>query len=117
ESFHNVNKWFDEVKENTKGKPITILVGTKSDLEDKILVDETAAAEMAAKHHTSSVFVKSKNNQDNGVEEAFLSLAKQIKDSPQMANHTLAGAASIANSIGHTDNFKSIERSSDNLCC
>eukprot|EP01105_Mastigella_eilhardi_P012255 TRINITY_DN2813_c0_g1_i1.p1 TRINITY_DN2813_c0_g1~~TRINITY_DN2813_c0_g1_i1.p1 ORF type:complete len:137 (-),score=20.01 TRINITY_DN2813_c0_g1_i1:138-548(-) len=85
-SFLDVRNWLVSLQQNT-GPISMILVGNKSDLVDKKVVD-TSRGEALAKEMGVPFFEASAKNSDN-VEEAFLSLIREVVKAQEAA----AGAA------------------------
>jgi len=61
-SFMNVKKWLDETKTYLTSKPILILCGTKTDLENKRMVNKTDAEEYAKINNMLFIETSAKNN-------------------------------------------------------
>ncbi|KAJ2627407.1 ras GTPase [Coemansia sp. RSA 1290] len=78
ETFSNVKQWLQEIDRYASEGVNKLLVGNKSDLEDKRAVDFTEAQEFAKDLNIS--FLETSAKDSTNVENAFLTMAKQIKD-------------------------------------
>ena len=81
-SFENLNKWIEDVKENSPKDCKYIIIGNKSDLSDQRTIS-TFEIDKFVKEKQSSYFEVSAKN-DEGLNEAFINLSKEIiKDKNQ----------------------------------
>ena len=81
-SFENLNKWMEDVKENSPKDCKYIIVGNKSDLSDQRTIS-TFEIDNFVKEKKSSYFEVSAKN-DEGLNDAFINLSKEIiKDKNQ----------------------------------
>ena len=81
-SFENLNKWIEDVKENSPKDCKYIIIGNKSDLSDQRTIS-TFEIDNFVKEKKSSYFEVSAKN-DEGLNEAFINLSKEIiKDKNQ----------------------------------
>lgn len=87
ESFANVKTWLSEIDRYASDNVNKLLVGNKSDLVERKVVD-TAQAESFAKSLNISFLETSARTREN-VEQAFLTMAGQIKD--RMASNPVSG--------------------------
>ncbi|KAJ2709397.1 ras GTPase [Coemansia spiralis] len=78
ESFGNVKQWLQEIDRYASEGVNKLLVGNKSDLADKRSVDFTEAQEFAKSLSIS--FLETSAKDATNVENAFLTMARQIKD-------------------------------------
>jgi Ras-related protein Rab-1A len=78
ESFTNVKMWLQEIDRYAAEGVNKLLVGNKSDLVDQKVVDLAQATEFAESLKIPLLETSAKNSQN--VEQAFLTMAKQIKD-------------------------------------
>lgn len=78
ESFQNVKDWLKEIERYASDGVNTLLVGNKSDLIDKRQVTTSAAQNWA--DSVSIQFLETSAKNSSNVEQAFLTMAKQIKD-------------------------------------
>ena len=75
-SFENIEHWLKDIKEVAPPKIITVLIGNKKDLEDKICVSEEEAQNFA-KAHGMLYFSTSAKTGEN-VSKAFISCVEDI---------------------------------------
>jgi small GTP-binding protein len=81
-SFENLNKWIEDVKENSPKDCKYIIIGNKSDLSDQRTIS-TFEIDNFVKEKKSSYFEVSAKN-DEGLNDAFINLSKEIiKDKNQ----------------------------------
>lgn len=78
ETFNNVRQWLQEIDRYAVEGVNKLLVGNKSDLITKKVVDFAAAKEFADQLQIPFLETSAKNS--SNVEQAFLTMAKQIKD-------------------------------------
>lgn len=79
DSFNNVKQWFQEIDRYAREGVSKLLVGNKSDLESKKVVNTNTAKEFAESMNIPFLETSAKDSQN--VEEAFFAMARQIKDS------------------------------------
>jgi len=77
ESFANVKQWLGEIDRYAAENVNKLLVGNKSDLVNKKVVEYTSAKEFADSLQIPFLETSAKNS--TNVEEAFLTMARQIK--------------------------------------
>ncbi|GAA5828575.1 hypothetical protein JCM3770_006370 [Rhodotorula araucariae] len=78
DTFANVKQWLQEIDRYACDGVNKLLVGNKSDLAQKKVVDYAVAKEFADQIGVSLLETSAKNA--TNVEQAFLTMAKQIKD-------------------------------------
>ncbi|VDI81939.1 Ras-related protein Rab-1A, partial [Mytilus galloprovincialis] len=78
ESFNNVKQWLQEIDRYASENVNKLLVGNKSDLETKKVVDYTTAKEYADSLGVPFLETSAKNA--TNVEQAFMTMAAEIKN-------------------------------------
>ncbi|CDS09371.1 GTP-binding protein ypt1 [Lichtheimia hyalospora FSU 10163] len=78
DSFNNVKQWMQEIERYAAEGVSKLLVGNKSDMVDKKVVETDQAKELA--DSLSIPFLETSAKDSSNVEQAFLTMAKQIKD-------------------------------------
>ncbi|KAJ2559948.1 ras GTPase [Coemansia sp. RSA 1933] len=78
ETFSNVKQWLQEIDRYASEGVNKLLVGNKSDLEDKRKVDVTEAKDFADSLNIS--FLETSAKDSTNVEKAFMTMAGQIKE-------------------------------------
>lgn len=76
QSFENLQKWLEEMKENAYSKMTTILIGNKVDLENERQVSFEEGQAFAKKHDL--VFFETSAKSAHNVEKAFLAITQKI---------------------------------------
>ncbi|CAB4252482.1 similar to Saccharomyces cerevisiae YFL038C YPT1 Rab family GTPase, involved in the ER-to-Golgi step of the secretory pathway [Maudiozyma barnettii] len=79
ESFNGVKMWLQEIDRYATSTVLKLLVGNKCDLTDKRVVEFDVAKEFAEANNMP--FLETSALDSTNVEEAFLTMAKQIKES------------------------------------
>ena len=77
ESLNNINTWNRSIDDYAGENIVRILIGNKCDMEDRC-IDYSEGKEMAEKYDIKFFETSAKENQ--GIEEAFFAIAKEIKD-------------------------------------
>ncbi|GAA5885422.1 hypothetical protein JCM3774_005223 [Rhodotorula dairenensis] len=90
DTFANVKQWLQEIDRYACEGVNKLLVGNKSDLTSKKVVDYAVAKEFADQIGVSLLETSAKNA--TNVEQAFLTMAKQIKDRTAASTKTTEGA-------------------------
>lgn len=78
DTYNNVKQWLGEIERYASEGVNKLLVGNKSDLTDKKVVEYQVAKEFADSLKIPFLETSAKNA--SNVEQAFLTMAKQIKD-------------------------------------
>jgi len=91
ESFNNVKQWLNEIDRYANEHVNKLLVGNKSDLEDKRVVDKATAQAFAEEIGVQYIETSAKNS--TNVEEAFMRMAGEIKERMAKEGVKVAGGA------------------------
>jgi Ras-related protein Rab-1A len=78
DSFNNVKQWLQEIDRYATEGVNKLLVGNKSDMSDKKVVEYTVAKEFA--DSLGIPFLETSAKNASNVEQAFLTMARQIKE-------------------------------------
>lgn len=105
-SFNDVKHWFQEIDRFASEGVVKLLVGNKSDMTDKKVVEYNVAKEFA--DSMGIQFLETSAKESTNVEQAFLTMAREIKDKMTTANEggeekaalNLKGSSVNANSGG-----------------
>ena len=76
-SFENLNKWLKDINENAKGLPI-VLIGNKTDLEEKREVSKEEGNEFAKKINEEIEFYEASCKTGENIKEAIRFLVEKI---------------------------------------
>ena len=112
DTFTNVKQWLQEIDRYACEGVNKLLVGNKSDLTNKKVVEYATAKEFA--DQLQIPFLETSAKSATNVEQAFLTMAKQIKD--RMGNSTVnnqAGGKSTLK-VGQGQN---VSQQSNGGCC
>ncbi|KAJ1496446.1 P-loop containing nucleoside triphosphate hydrolase protein [Baffinella frigidus] len=93
ESFNNVKQWMNEIDRYANDKVNKMLVGNKCDLTSKRVVDTETAKEFADQLGIPFLETSAKNS--HNVEQAFITMAAEIKNRMASAPAPKAGAQTI----------------------
>lgn len=93
DTFANVKQWLQEIDRYATEGVNKLLVGNKSDLTNKKVVEYSVAKEFADQLGLPVLETSAKSS--TNVEQAFLTMAKQIKD--RMGSSTVNNAAGKSN--------------------
>lgn len=78
ESFNNVKQWLEEIERYAAENVNKLLVGNKSDLQAKKIVDTATAMEYA--NQLGIPFLETSAKNATNVEQAFMTMAEEIKN-------------------------------------
>jgi len=81
ESFQHADRWLKEIETHGKENCSRLLVGNKTDLSDKRAVKTDEGKAFAAEHNLP--FLETSAKDGNNVDQAFMSIASQIKEKVQ----------------------------------
>eukprot|EP01135_Chromosphaera_perkinsii_P007998 Nk52_evm70s1073 gene=Nk52_evmTU70s1073 len=76
-SFNNIRNWIRNIEQHASENVNRVLIGNKCDMTDKKVVDQVQGEALAEEYGITFTECSAKTGQ--GVEEAFISLAKAIK--------------------------------------
>ncbi|KAH8204041.1 hypothetical protein TruAng_001852 [Truncatella angustata] len=109
DSFNNVKQWLQEIDRYATEGVNKLLVGNKSDMSDKKVVEYSVAKEFA--DSLGIPFLETSAKNASNVEQAFLTMARQIKErmGSQTTTNTKPG---VQVGPGH-----SVSNSSSGGCC
>ncbi|KAJ3097172.1 GTP-binding protein of the rab [Phlyctochytrium bullatum] len=110
DTFNNVKQWLQEIDRYASEGVNKLLVGNKSDLVAKKVVDYNAAKEFADQLQIPFLETSAKNS--SNVEQAFLTMAKQIKD--RMGANTAAAPNKASVKVGQGT---TVPQQSSGGCC
>lgn len=115
ESFNGVKMWLQEIDRYATSTVLKLLVGNKCDLEDKRVVEYDVAREFAEANKMP--FLETSALDSTNVEQAFLTMAKQIKDS-MAQQHARDGGSNAKDDQGNVNlKGQSLTNNAGNSCC
>ncbi|KAI1069140.1 hypothetical protein LB507_006481 [Fusarium sp. FIESC RH6] len=109
DSFNNVKQWLQEIDRYATEGVNKLLVGNKSDMSDKKVVEYSVAKEFA--DSLGIPFLETSAKNASNVEQAFLTMARQIKE---RMGTTTANNTKPSVQVGQGQGVGS---SSNNSCC
>jgi len=109
ESFNNVKQWLQEIDRYASENVNKLLVGNKCDLTNKKVVDYSSAKEYA--DQLGIPFLETSAKNATNVEQAFMTMAAEIK------NRVGPAAANQAGSAGVKIDSKPVEAKAGGGCC
>jgi len=125
-SFENVSRWLEELKDHASPDLVVMLVGNKSDLKNLRAVKTEYAQQFADRNRIQ--FIETSAMDNKNVENAFKNLIDSIyhdlkmksSDSSQTAEVTkesLMGSVDYKLKATQRDNLKKNDGNNDNKCC
>lgn len=116
ESFNGVKMWLQEIDRYATSTVLKLLVGNKCDLKDKRVVEYDVAKEFAEANKMP--FLETSALDSTNVEEAFLTMAKQIKDSMAQQQRHDGGSGNQKDDNGNVNlKGQSLTNNAANGCC
>ncbi|ORY73884.1 ras family-domain-containing protein [Protomyces lactucae-debilis] len=110
DTFSNVKQWLQEIDRYATEGVNKLLVGNKSDMTDKKVVEYTVAKEFA--DGLAIPFLETSAKSATNVEQAFLTMARQIKERMGAANVNTGGKATVKIAAG-----QNVGTGSSSSCC
>jgi len=110
DTFTNVKQWLQEIDRYASEGVNKLLVGNKSDLTSKKVVEYSVAKEFA--EQLGITFLETSAKNATNVEQAFLLMAKQIKD--RMGSSSTPSGAGKSSTVTPGQNVQSQQSSG---CC
>jgi len=110
DTFTNVKQWLQEIDRYAVEGVNKLLVGNKSDLTGKKVVEHAVAKEFADELHIPFLETSAKNA--TNVEQAFLTMSKQIKDRMGSSSMASGPGGKSALKVGQT-----VEQKQAGGCC
>ncbi|BFZ61063.1 GTP-binding protein of the rab [Saitoella coloradoensis] len=111
DTFNNVKQWLQEIDRYATEGVNKLLVGNKSDMTDKKVVEYTVAKEFA--DGLGIPFLETSAKSATNVEQAFLTMARQIKE--RMGSNTVNTAG--GKSTVKVGQGQSVNQQSSGGCC
>jgi len=111
DTFTNVKQWLQEIDRYASEGVNKLLVGNKSDLTSKKVVEYSVAKEFADQLNIPFLETSAKNAVN--VEQAFLTMAKQIKDRMGATSSTSGGTGKSTTITPG----QSVQQQSSGGCC
>ncbi|KAA8911768.1 small GTP-binding protein, partial [Sphaerosporella brunnea] len=113
DSFNNVKQWLQEIDRYATEGVNKLLVGNKSDMADKKVVDYTVAKATSPDEFADSLgipFLETSAKNATNVEQAFLTMARQIKE--RMGSTAVNNKATVQVNPG-----SNVQQGSAGGCC
>lgn len=114
ESFNNVKQWLHEIDRYACDNVNKLLVGNKCDLQTKKVVDYTTAKEFADQLGIPFLETSAKNS--TNVEQAFLTMAAEIKNRMGPGSGGMGGPSPGAGLPGSINPSSTPVKSSSSCC-
>jgi Ras-related protein Rab-1A len=109
DSFNNVKQWMNEIDRYATENVNKLLVGNKSDMTNKKVVDREGAESFASSLGIPFLETSAKNS--TNVEQAFITMASEIKN--RLAQQPLTNSNSTQKIIG----TKPVQKTESKGCC
>jgi len=111
-SFNNVKQWLGEIDRYACQSVNKLLVGNKADLVEKKVVEYNEAKEFADSLGIS--FLETSAKSAHNVEEAFLTMTRQIKERVSRSHE---GPSKPSGAVNISTNSKKIKEGKNKKCC
>jgi len=120
QTFANVEKWFEELKNNAESHIVVMLVGNKSDLKPLRAVSQEEAMAFAEKHGIA--FIETSALDSSNVETAFHKVITEIYQQLNKRQAAAGSDAGAAKKLGDGDVIRIEKEKKDetkkrNSCC
>ena len=76
ESFNNIEKWMETIKQNSGNKMVIVLIGTKCDMIEQRVIEKESGEDLAQRYGIHFFETSSKDNIN--IQKAFYDVAEQI---------------------------------------
>ena len=86
-SFTNVEKWISDCKDNAPNSALLVLIGNKSDLEEKRVISKDKGKNLAEEN--DMIFFETSALNGNGIESAFQKCIEIIDDKIESGDYNL----------------------------
>ncbi|ORZ36370.1 ras family-domain-containing protein [Catenaria anguillulae PL171] len=113
-SFNNIRNWIRNIEQHASAGVNKILVGNKCDVADKKVISKEQGQELADEFGIKFIETSAKSN--IGVEEAFFSLAKDIKKR-LIDSQGAAGGDDDKNKVDISGGAKPGQQAAGGKCC
>ncbi|XP_057857895.1 ras-related protein RABD2a isoform X2 [Cryptomeria japonica] len=114
DSFDHVKHWLSEIERYTNDNVNMILVGNKCDLTEKRAVDQQTAKDFASE--IGIPFLETSAKDATNVEQAFLTMAREIKKRVGSQSATKNSQKSTVQIKGEPLQQKSLQQQTSNCC-
>jgi Ras-related protein Rab-11A len=119
QSFANLTRWLDDLKEHTSANSVCLLVGNKSDLSESRVVSDREGLDFAKAHHIS--FMETSAKEAAHVNEAFdLLLSTIVKNLVTETLRQNEGSRRLSSGItieSPVDFEETVEAEPASYCC
>ena len=86
-SFTNVEKWISDCKDNAPNSALLVLIGNKSDLEEKRVISKDKGKNLAEEN--DMIFFETSALNGNGIEDAFKKCIEIIDEKIESGDYNL----------------------------
>ncbi|CAD8155356.1 unnamed protein product [Paramecium pentaurelia] len=110
ETFNDIDKWMNQIKQHASDNIIKVLIGNKTDLPDRCITYEQAL-KMAQKYNIPYFETSAKDG--TNINDTFQQIAKTIKEQLEKLPQQQNGAFNKLNSAPNQDQ----QRYEETMCC